>query len=118
MRRIHSLLLMLIALWLPLQAAAAWTMPLCAHAAHEQAAQGNGESMPCHMDMAADDVAVPANDLGCDNCGICHLASSGYLLAVTEPIMTPPMTAVLVPAIPLPSASHLAEPLSQPPRRI
>jgi hypothetical protein len=108
MRRLNSFLLILVALWLPLQAAAAWTMPLCRHAAEREAAQqaqAGAAYAHCHEGMAAaDDAPAPAADLGCDNCGICHLTSAGYMpVLVARPVTAPP--------------SHIGEPPQQPPRR-
>lgn len=114
MRRFRSYFLILLALWLPLQAAAAWVMPFCSHAAaQEQAASAEH----CHHDGAAE-AAVPATSgLDCDNCEMCHLASAGYLLAEAEAIPSLLADDVLVapPGAALPS--HIGEPPQQPPRR-
>jgi hypothetical protein len=119
MRRFNSYFLILVALWLPLQAAAAWTMPLCRHAAEREAqqAQANAAHAHCHESMAAaDDAPAPAADLGCDNCGICHLTSAGYMpSAAAQPV--PPAASVLVARQPAAAPSHIGEPPQQPPRR-
>lgn len=122
MRRLQSLFLILVALWLPLQAAAAWTMPLCRHAAAREAAQqmaAAAEHAHCHEPAAAPaDQPQAAADLGCDDCAICHLTSAGYLLAATA---APPVLSLRdVQAAPAPLAppSFIGEPPQQPPRRI
>lgn len=109
MRRLRSLFLVFIALWLPLQAASAWTMPLCSHAA-------NMESSPCHQHDDASTLAA-TSDFGCDNCGICHLASTGFLLAGLEPAILPQAASVLVSGPVNTWPSHIPPPPQQPPRR-
>ncbi|MHB1429416.1 MAG: hypothetical protein ACYC5U_05270 [Rhodocyclaceae bacterium] len=108
MRRLKSLFLILLALWLPLQAAAAVTMPFCRHAPEPAAA----EAAHCHEQVAN----AAASDIDCDNCGLCHLASAGFLLAPTD---TFPLHAasIQVPKLTTASASHIPEPPQQPPRR-
>jgi hypothetical protein len=108
MRQLRSCLLILLALWLPIQANAALTMPFCRHAPEPVAA----ETTHCHEQM----VNAAASDIDCDNCGLCHLASAGFLLAPTD---TFPLHAasILVPKLQAASASHIPEPPQQPPRR-
>lgn len=110
MRRFKSFLLILIALWLPIQAAAAVTMSFCRHAAEQVAT----EAAHCHEQM--DETSAAASDFNCDNCGLCHLASAGFLLAPTDSF---PLHAasILVPKLTTASASHIPEPPQQPPRR-
>lgn len=109
MRRLHSFFLILIALWLPIQAAAAVTMPFCRHATEPMAM----EAAPCHEQVVE---SVAPTDLDCDNCQMCHLATAGFLLAGSAPLV--PLAAnILVPKLELVSASHIPEPLQQPPRR-
>lgn len=111
MRRLKSFLLILVALWLPIQAAAAVTMPFCRHAA-EQVVMGM-EAAHCH-EQATDSVATI--DVDCDNCAMCHLATAGFLLATAD--MLPLHAAsILVPRLQIASASHIPEPPQQPPRR-
>lgn len=109
MRRFKSYLLILLALWLPIQAAAAVTMSFCRHAPEPVAA----EATHCHEQLVE---SVAASDIGCDNCGLCHLASAGFLLAPTEtfPLL---VAGILVPQPTTASASHIPEPPQQPPRR-
>jgi len=109
MRRIKSYLLILVALWLPLQAAAAVTMPFCRHAAEQVVTEAH-----CHEQ--ANEISTAASDFNCDNCAMCHLASAGFLLAASE-TMSPLAMSVLVPKLELVSASHIPEPPQQPPRR-
>ncbi len=114
MRRLKSFFLVLIALWLPLQAAAAVTMPFCRHAM-ETLVTEEAASHPCHQ-MVDEGVTLSA-DVACDNCEMCHLATAGYLLAATEAV--PPLAAsILVPRLKSVSASHIPEPPQQPPRRL
>lgn len=126
MRRLKSLLLMLLALWLPLQAAAAVTMPFCRPAAAPESGpvaasvatpSASAEPTPhCHE---LHDQPPLTGDLpfdNCDNCEICHLASAGFLLAI-GPAATPATVSILVPHAALASASHIPEPPQQPPRR-
>lgn len=122
MRRLNSCLLILLALWLPLQAAAAWTMPLCRHAAAQQARQEAAQQMTAAAHGHCHEAATPAEqppaaaDLGCDDCAICHLSSAGYLFAATAEPSAPPLRDVLA-AQPLPAPpSHIGEPPQQPPR--
>ncbi|NWG32460.1 MAG: hypothetical protein HXY29_13340 [Rhodocyclaceae bacterium] len=113
MRRLQSFLLILIALWLPLQAAAAVTMPFCRHAPKPLAET----SAHCHEEAAEQTAPAIAGDLDCDNCSLCHLACTGFLLANT--VVTPAALAanILVPGPQLAQASHIPEPPQQPPRR-
>jgi len=113
MRRFKSFLLILIALWLPIQAAAAVTMPFCRHAAEQAVEQAVAAAAHCH-EQTAD--AATATAVDCDNCAICHLATTGFLLAATEAL--PPLAmSILVPKPDLVAASHIPEPPQQPPRR-
>lgn len=114
MRRLKSFFLALIALWLPLQAAAAVTMPFCRHAMETLATEAAARP-PCHQ--MADEVATLSADVACDNCEMCHLATAGYLLATSES-MSPLVASLLVPGLKSDSASHIPEPLLQPPRRL
>jgi hypothetical protein len=109
MRRMRSLFLIFIALWLPLQAAAGWTMSLCSHALQEDAAA----TVHCHEQ----EETAAASNLECDNCGICHLASTGFLLAGLETASLPVTANVLVPGQVNPAPSHISPPPQQPPRR-
>lgn len=113
MRRQRSYLLILIALWLPLQAAASWAMPFCRHVAVEQAAHATEH---CH-ELAEAAASPAAGGLDCDNCEICHLAGAGYLLAAVDIGLPGTMANVLVPRLKPASPSHIAEPPQQPPRR-
>lgn len=112
MRRIKSFLLILIALWLPIQAAAAVTMPFCRHAAEPVAT----EATHCHEQVVESAATAKVADIDCDNCGLCNLASAGFLLAPTD-TFTLHAASVLVPKLTTASTSHIAEPPQQPPRR-
>lgn len=112
MRRLHSCFLLLIALWLPMQAAAAWAMPFCHHAAAEQPAHGSGLCHE-HADAATQPAAA---DHDCDNCEMCHLASAGYLpvAAIDAFGAAESVQASRLQYIP---PGHITEPPQQPPRR-
>lgn len=113
MRRFKSFLLILIALWLPIQSAAAVTMPFCRHAA-EQAATVTAH---CHEQVSEQAAAALPGALDCDDCSLCHLACTGFLLAASVASAAPLTANVLVPKRQLASASHIPEPPQQPPRR-
>lgn len=121
MRRIKSFLLILIALWLPVQTAAALAMPFCGHAGEPSAQAMVADSpAPCHEHVvpAADPASgAGVSDLGCDNCEMCHLASAGYLpsAAVSLPVL---VASGFVTKQVLASISHIAELPQQPPRRL
>jgi hypothetical protein len=116
MRRLKSCLLILVALWLPLQAAAAATMPFCRHAAEQAALEEiMRNAAHCH-EQAADAATVAADDFDCDNCRMCQFATAGYLLAARATL--PPLAAsILVSRLEPVSVSHIPEPPQQPPRR-
>lgn len=115
MRRLKSLFLILIALWLPLQAAAAVTMPFCRHALEQAATHEAAQAAThCHDPMEA--AAPAASDVDCDNCQMCHLATAGYLLSARETLPSL-ATSILVATFKPVSASHIPEPPQQPPRR-
>lgn len=114
MRRFKPLLLLLIACWLPVQAAYALAMPFCRHAA-EQTREVEAGGMPCH-----EAVAVPVaadHDAGCDDCAACHLATAAYLPAVAVCAFLD-VAAELVTLPELATPSHIGDPPRQPPRRV
>jgi putative hemolysin len=115
MRRFKSFLLILCALWLPLQAATAVAMPFCSHAgepaAQVEAAQASDH---CHEQGGAAGKST-ASDLGCDNCGMCHLTSAGYIPPATVPLPAPVASALVAKQL-LASRSFIAEPPRHPPR--
>jgi hypothetical protein len=118
MRRFKSFLLILISLWLPLQAAAAVAMPFCRHAV-ERAAQLEATVQPsahCHEQAGVVAGAVTA-ELDCDNCEMCHLATAGYLPVSFDvlPLLT---ASVMVAQQVLASPSFIAVPPQDPPRRL
>ena len=117
MNRWRSVVCLLIALWLPLQGYGAVVMPFCQHAMTRSSVQPGNEIVQSHQhhgDHAAhltrtespDSVASvsfathagndSAANLGCDNCGACHLAcapaiSAGgpvFLLAVNTALVS------------------------------
>jgi len=71
------------AFWLPLQAIAATAMPFCRHGeAHRAmpavAAENHVEHCGTHGSPAPVD-----HGSNCDDCGFCHLAGAGFMLAAT-----------------------------------
>ncbi|MFN4148905.1 MAG: hypothetical protein ACK4E4_05060 [Rhodocyclaceae bacterium] len=117
--RLKSFLLILVALWLPIQAAAAVTMPFCHHAAQSTptATETATEAAPCHGPAAKQVSFALPGDLDCDDCSLCHLVCSGFLLVPAVVTAAPPMADILVPKRQLVSASHIPEPHKRPPRR-
>jgi hypothetical protein len=118
--RFVRLLLLFAALWLPVQTMAAMSMPLCRHAQEQgmaaMTAEDSAATMPCHEahQAAAADQAV--HDSGCDNCDMCHLASSGFIpSALMAQGLMPVGHHYALPAIKAPP-SHIAEPPQHPPR--
>jgi ABC-type nickel/cobalt efflux system permease component RcnA len=116
-RRLARFLLILTALWLPLQAVAGMTMKLCNHAAAAQAQQQDvAEACPYHHGAAP---AAPdqAPDKGCDACGVCHLAGVGYIPATAVVAAVLPASAVFLPVPAAARISYIPEPPQQPPKR-
>ncbi len=113
MSRLRTFLLIVLALLLPLQTASSWAMPLCSHAPTEEMVQAD---MPCHEHAEVAATAPAQADYECDNCGICHLASSGFLLAMGSPDLQLPALNVLVPVQHPATPSHIGEPPQHPPR--
>lgn len=115
MRRLRPLLLVLMACWLTLQAVAAWTMPLCAHAVPPISA-------PCEHTGAhaspheADETSTATHPPACDHCGVCHLASSGFLLARQDGVLAMIGPDMLIARPVITPHSHIAEPPRHPPR--
>jgi hypothetical protein len=117
MRRCKSSLLILIALWLPLQAAAAWAMPFCRHAV-ERAVQAEAVPSPAHChEQVATEADATNPDLDCDNCEMCHLASAGYIPPAVANLPLP-VASVFAAQQVLASPSFIAEPPQDPPRRL
>lgn len=116
MQRLRALLLVLMAFWLPLQATAAWAMPLCVHPSPESVVAaphpGDGHS---HA-HEADEVLLTINGSPGDLCGVCHLASTGFLLAGDTLFSGQDGIDVRVPRVIATSRSHIAEPPRHPPR--
>lgn len=121
MRRLKSVLAIFLVLWLPIQAAAAWTMPFALAAAVPPAAT---DLPPCHH--AADGVAAAddpsaINDSDCtscntcNTCAICHLASAGFL-PVVLPALAADNLSVMVSRPDAATASFIGDPPQQPPR--
>ncbi|MBU0752990.1 MAG: hypothetical protein KJ787_01720 [Gammaproteobacteria bacterium] len=132
MRRSARLLLLLItALWLPLQAVAGIVMPFSRLASEQPVpAEPMSHDAPCHGQMSGGTETVPAPsfaaeaslghdcDQGCDDCGVCHLASSGYMPATDSRSADLPVTRTYVVRPVLASLSFIPEPLQHPPLRL
>jgi len=113
--RFARFLLLVTALWLPVQTMAALSMPMCRHAQEQAAslAAEAGAATHCHEAAAPDQLA---HDAGCDNCEMCHMAGAGFMPSAA-------LVAGLMPVgndyvLPAPAAppSHIAEPPQHPPR--
>lgn len=125
--------LLIAALWLPLHAIAATTMPLAAlaglgsmpadhHGVMAQVADADMSQHPCHG-MAKSSTTQPSSHStsqpakGClSSCGVCHLASAGVLLgtAMTSEAL-PPIHDYAVQAI-AHHGDHIPELPARPPR--
>ncbi len=118
MRRLKSLFLILLALWLPLQTAGAAAMPVqFAHERDRHVEMAHPEMTHQGERCHAHDAEASAEAAGdCDNCRICHLATAGFLLApsVSRTVETGRVL-VALPTAALPS--HIGDPPHQPPRR-
>jgi hypothetical protein len=82
----RNVLLLLLALWLPLQAALAFAMPFCGHGQDKTAAAvGDHHAGHHHAAPSPDEAeAAPSDPLAdCDLCGLCHLACAGFLAPAT-----------------------------------
>jgi hypothetical protein len=116
--RIARFLLLVAALWLPVQTSAALAMPLCHHVPlqlsvdmTDHAAMEAGA--PCH-EAATPDPAT--HEAGCDNCQTCHMAGAGFMPSTTASTgFMPVANAYSLPAIMAPP-SHIGEPPQHPPR--
>lgn len=123
--RIARFLLLVAALWLPVQTSAALAMPLCHHVPLQMAVEmADHHVMEDHgaaMGAGAhcNEAAIPdqaAHDAGCDNCQICHMAGAGFMPSTVSPTgLMPAANAYSLPAIMAPP-SHISEPPQQPPR--
>jgi hypothetical protein len=117
-QRFVRFLLLFVALWLPVQTMAGLSVSVCTNMqGHEGAVAAMHEAtesaMPCHEAMADD---APAHQDDCDNCGICHLASAGFMPSAALPDgLLSSHTSYALPAIVAPP-SHIAEPPQHPPR--
>lgn len=98
----RRLVLLVVALWLPVQAVAGVAMPLC-RGGHESAATHEVPDHPAasgHAHHAGDHGASTEDRSGtdplvCDHCGFCHLASAA-MLPGCEPATPPERAHALV----------------------
>jgi ferredoxin len=103
MKRWKTALVALISLWLPLQGYGAVAMPFCqqhgmaaagaAHAEPSQEHHGGHSGHMAHADSPRDAAGVSlaghgssdaASGLACNNCGVCHLACSPAISAISS----------------------------------
>jgi ABC-type nickel/cobalt efflux system permease component RcnA len=116
--RFARFLLIFAALWLPVQTMAGLAMPLCQHGEDRTSVVAvhhgdDASAMPCHEAMADEQAA---HQDGCDNCGVCHLASAGFLPSADVAAgLMPVGHRYALPAV-LAPRSHIAEPPQHPPR--
>lgn len=123
-RRLPLLLLIVTALWLPLQSVAA-LVAACGHGLARgaarplvlaQATSGCQEDHQGHHRQATAASSSAQGGLSCDQCGFCHLAGAG--MAVSLAVARPPVPAA-DPNVSWPvrfPPDHLPEPQSPPPR--
>lgn len=78
--RLARFLLIFAALWLPLQAVAGIAMEMGRAAGQSQPTETMAEHCSFH-EATPDTIDTTANDDGCNSCGICHLAATGYVPA-------------------------------------
>jgi hypothetical protein len=110
----RHLLLILVALWLPVQAASALAMPFCRHAGAQTEAMAD---MPAHCHQGAEAAgAATTGTASCDQCEMCHLATAGYLPVASVQTFVE-AARVLVFRVEPASPSHIGDPPQQPPRR-
>ncbi len=118
--RFARFLLMFAALWLPVQTMAGLRMPLCQHGEDRSTVVtmhdgDEASAMPCHEAETEVDLHAGHQD-GCDNCGVCHLASAGFLPSADVATgLLPAGRDYALPATVAPR-SHIAEPPQHPPR--
>ncbi|MDD5250313.1 MAG: hypothetical protein PHY45_15125 [Rhodocyclaceae bacterium] len=114
-------LLILTALWLPLQAVAGLTMKLgMADAVPASVQTAAAETAACpyhHAAAAAPATPVPSHQQACDNCGVCHLAATGYMPAAATLAVILPLAQAFLPAPAVEQSSHIPEPPQYPPKR-
>ena len=119
-QRLRALLLVLVACWLTLQSAAAWSMPQRIHPDHPVGmarAPADAHAHHAHeMDAAPTPDGTSDCDGDCDRCIVCHLASSGFLPsgdAGVAALLATDVRASLALATP---PSHVTAPPRHPPR--
>jgi hypothetical protein len=121
-RRFARFLLIFTALLLPLQSMAAVTMTFARQDVPATAMEATGEHEHCQHHQAATDVPDVAQNQqtqqDCDNCGICHLACSGYMPAAEVKTEVAPPAQVYQSGLVVARQSHIPEPPGYPPRRI
>lgn len=116
MRRLYSLLPVLIACFLLLQSATACVMPLCPNTAQQAANHEEQSGAHCHA-HEADTGSVAQEGSACDDCSVCHLASTWFLSSEEDKSAMRIGVDVFVPqelTLPL---SHTARPPLPPPRK-
>ena len=117
-KRLRALLLVLMACWLTLQSAAAWTMPLRIHQVHPVGVAQAPADTHAHHAHEADAAPMTAGvyEGDCDHCEVCHLASSGFLLCGDPGLTALNATDVLASPAQATPPSHITAPPRHPPR--
>jgi hypothetical protein len=117
-RLIRILPLFLAALWLPFQAVAAVSMPLCRHGeAHRTTALVEAAMEHCAMHDQQQTGSVD-HGLACDDCGVCHLLAAGFIPTAEQAAAVIPVAQDYRAVVSLPPASATPEPPQQPPKRL
>ena len=118
--RFARLLLILTALWLPLQAVAGLTMKIVTPTAAASAGQTPvvEETCPYHRpDADTPATPQPTQQKACDDCGVCHFAATGYMPVAQIVAGVIPTARSFQPSPAAERPSHIPEPPQYPPRR-
>ena len=115
-----------IAFWLPVQTMAGVVMPMSRHALEQNAPVFDGEQgvseMHCHDAMSAmgatgaDSTTAASHESGCKDCGVCHLASTGFMVSSPLTLSANPAGTHRLSSVLTPPPEHITEPPQHPPR--
>jgi hypothetical protein len=114
-------LLLLTALWLPLQTVTAFVMPLGLLTSTSAQASQTEDAMPCHGHSSDAASTAPTDDTDrpdCGRCGVCHLAAAGYMPAAVTSQLGFPATHVFSAAPLHTPLSQVPAPLEDPPKQL
>ncbi len=126
------LFVLCIAFWLPVQTMAGVVMPMSRHALEQNAPvvgdeQGVSE-MRCHDAMGemgaagaagaagADSTTAASHESGCNDCGVCHLASTGFMVSSPLTLSADPVGTHRLGSVLTAPPEHITEPPQHPPR--